>query len=93
MTPKSYNVLAWFFFTLGLLIFIYWAYRNIKSPNGSTQTFVWTVVGAILLYLLVGIYTFTGVQIVPQAEDTSFADSQTKPLKYYNSSSMAGLNA
>jgi hypothetical protein len=91
MTPRSYNILGWVLFTLGLFIFIFWANQDSKSPNGSKQTFVWTVGGAILLYFIAGFSTFTSKRLFPQAEDTSIADSQTKPLTYYNSSFMGGL--
>jgi hypothetical protein len=89
MTPKAYNILGWFFFTLVLLLFIYWAYRDqgfIKTPQ---QTFVWIVAGAILLYLIVGIYTFTGMRIAQLAEDATFQDitqtAQKKLQKISNS--------
>jgi hypothetical protein len=91
MSANPYNDLGWVLFTFGLLIFIYWAYQVNTSPTGSIQTFVWTVGGAILLYLIAGIYTFTGVRIVPQSDATSITNTHTKPLTYYDSSSMGGL--
>jgi hypothetical protein len=68
MTPKSYSVLGWFFFTFGLLVFLYWAYRDQKTPTGSIQTFVWTAGGAILLYVMAGLYAFTNTRILPQSD-------------------------
>jgi hypothetical protein len=58
MTPKSYNILGWFLFTIVLLIFLAIIVKSQKPPTGNRQTMIWTIAGAILLYLITGIYTF-----------------------------------
>lgn len=58
MTPKSYNILGWILFTLILIGFLAMVYRSQQPPAGNLQTMIWTIAGAVLLYVLVGIYTF-----------------------------------
>jgi hypothetical protein len=58
MTPKSYDILGWVLFTIALLIFLAIVVKSQQPPNGNRQTMVWTIVGAILLYIITGIYTF-----------------------------------
>jgi DMSO reductase anchor subunit len=58
MTPKSYNILGWFLFTVALLVFLAIVVKSQQPPTGNRQTMIWTVVGAVILYLFAGIYTF-----------------------------------
>lgn len=72
-TPKplsqhGYHVLGWVFFTFCLLGFAAWLVYMQRPPAGTYQTIVWTLVGAFVVYLVAGIYTFTSPS--PPVEDT-----------------------
>jgi uncharacterized membrane protein YjdF len=59
MTPKTYNILGWFLFTVAVAIFLFGVKRYQQSPSGNAQTLMWIVGGSIVLYIVVGSYTFT----------------------------------
>lgn len=63
MTPKSYNILGWFFFTVVLVLFLLGVKRAQQPPDGNKQTMVWIMIGAILLYIVAGLYTFTNLTV------------------------------
>ena len=65
MTPKAYNILGWFFFTLVLVLFLVGVRRAQQPPAGNQQTMIWIIVGAILLYLITGLYTFSQSIVLP----------------------------
>lgn len=54
----KYSV-GWLLFTMVLAVFLYLAWRYQRPPSVKDNTFIWTSVGGVALYLVVGIYTFS----------------------------------